>query len=182
MKEKSLQPFGAYKSLGLLMISALVLSACIAPQVPPPTPLPPAYTEEQLDPFVLQIEAGRWSVLADRALEGVNLVTGRAKPAPIPLSEDALARLDINASINQSLLSLITLVSASCEAGIASAEQCAAFALPDWFAAPQSDTPPDLFTLRQRSDWIGEQTFAFTDAPCALGREISEDYLFCSVE
>lgn len=182
--ERQASPRAARFARAALFVSLLTMGGCIGPQVPPAPPAEPLYSEEQLDPFILYIDAGRWAVLADRAREGVALAGSSAEGPPSPALElDAPYSADeIERSLNRSLASLVSLVGESCEAGLATAEQCSGFVLPDWFGKPVGTGAPDMATLRARSDWIGEHVFTFIEAPCRLGEERTGDYLFCSVE
>jgi hypothetical protein len=156
-----------------LLAGAIVLSACAGvTQIPKPEP---AVADEPIEPFHLAIEAGRWGALIYRAQEGMML-----RPLD-PAAPDENEILRIDASLKTGALAMLALRLEMCRSGLGEAGDCEHESWPEWITQPPS-SKVDLQVLQARSDWLGEQTFRFTDTGCEVGRRQSGDELFCSVE
>lgn len=140
---------------------------------PAPEPQQGNTPAEDLDPFVVMIGAERWTVILDKALEGVI-------QAPDPAGDRTdLYRAD--AALKRGAAMVIELRNSVCGKGLVTGEQCN---LPEWPAwtreLPTGDTP--IEEIDRRSAWLDEVMAPFTDAACEAGRKASGDELFCSVE
>ncbi len=152
---------------GLACAVALVLGACQTP----------AKTEsgEALDSFAVSIDAQRWGVILDKALEGVI----EAPYASASREESDALRAD--AALKSGAAKLILLRNDVCRRGLLPAAECALAPWPAWTIEPPSPNTP-LDVLDKRSAWLGETMDRFTAIGCAAGRKASGDELFCSVE
>lgn len=154
-----------------LAFAALMLAACQTQQ-PAAAPTAPA---ERLDPFVVMIDAERWGVIIDRAMEG-------AREAQVPsagVDESELYRAD--AALKGGAASLIELRNQVCGQGLVTGATCTLPDWPAWTREPPTDKTP-IEELDRRSRWLGEVMQPFTDAGCQAGRKATNDSQFCSVE
>jgi hypothetical protein len=162
---------------------ALCLSACAPPEKKAEAPAPVAAPEaaapttptEPLDPFVVMIGAERWTVILDKALEGV-----REAPDP-PGAAERTDMYRADSALKRGAAMLIELRNDVCGKGLVTGSACT---LPEWPAwtreLPTGDTP--IAEIEKRSDWLSLTMSPFTDAACESGRKTSGDELFCSVE
>lgn len=171
----------------ILGFLAMAGAAC-SPQTPTQTPTPeqqaaaPPAAElqqgntpiEDLDPFVVMIGAERWTVILDRALEGVIQAPNSTTPA-----QSDLYRAD--AALKRGAAMVIELRNWVCGKGLVAGADCN---LPEWPAwtreLPTGDTP--IGEIDRRSAWLDQVMSPFTSAACEAGRKASGDELFCSVE
>jgi hypothetical protein len=152
---------------GLACALALMLGACQTP----------VRTDggEPLDSFAVSIDAQRWGVIIDKALEGVI----EAPYASATLEESDALRAD--AALKSGAAKLILLRNDVCRRGLLPASECILAAWPAWTMEPPSPTTP-IEVLDRRSAWLGATMDRFTAVGCAAGRKASGDELFCSVE
>jgi hypothetical protein len=156
-----------------------MLAAACSPQGPKPVePAPPAQPQstvssENLDPFVVMVDAERWSVIIDKAMEG-------AREA-MALGDDAGDLYRADAALKSGAASLIELRNQVCRQGLVAGAACELKDWPDWtLDPPTGDTP--IEELDRRSRWLGETMGPFTEAGCEAGRKATGEDLFCSVE
>jgi hypothetical protein len=154
-----------------LAFAALMLAACQTPQ----TATAPADPAERLDPFVVMIDAERWGVIIDKAMEGV--IEGQIPSAGIDESDSY--RTD--AALKSGAASLVELRNQVCRQGLLTGAQCALPDWPAWTLEPPTDKTP-IEELDRRSQWLGEAMQPFTEAGCEAGRRATSDDQFCSVE
>lgn len=140
---------------------------------PAATAPPDAATAEPLDPFVVMIGAERWTVLLDKAQEGV-----REAPEPASAADHTdLYRAD--AALKRGAAQVIELRNSVCAKGLVTGEACKLPAWPAWaLEPPTGDTP--IAELDKRSGWLDTVMAPFVEAGCAVGRKADE--MFCSVE
>jgi hypothetical protein len=167
-----------------LGIAVVALAACQPPQQQeaaktpepaPPVASAPATPKEPLDPFVVAIDAGRWGVIIDKAIDG-------AREADVPtagVDESDLYRAD--KSLKNGAASLIELRNQVCGQGLVTGAACDLKDWPAWTREPPTDKTP-IEELDRRSQWLGEIMQPFTDAGCEAGRKATRDDMFCSVE
>lgn len=155
-----------------------VLAAACATQEQPP-PVAPAEQQAASDPFdtfIVMVDAERWGVIIDRAVEGV-------REAPDPnyeqRAENELYRAD--SSLKSSAAALIGLRNAVCDKGLLKGEDCELKDWPAWTLEPPTDKTP-IAEIQRRSDWLSGQMDRFTSVGCDAGRKATNDDLFCSVE
>lgn len=133
---------------------------------------PPA---EDLDPFIVMIDAERWGVIIDRAMEGAIIAPSA------PGDDDTSEMLRADAALKRGAAKVIELRNRVCEKGLVTGAACT---LPDWPVwtrePPTGDTPID--EIVRRSAWLSEVMGPYTSAACDAGRQASGDDLFCSVE
>lgn len=162
----------------LLSVAVLLAVAC-SPQSPKPAE-PPAQPQstassERLDPFVVMIDAERWGVIIDKAMDG-------ARQADVPFAgadQSDLYRAD--AALKSGAASLLDLRNEICVKGMLAGAACDLKDWPDWTREPPTDKTP-IEELDRRSRWLGEVMGPFTDAGCEAGRKATGENLFCSVE
>jgi hypothetical protein len=162
-----------------LLCAAVVLVAACSPQAPKPVdPAPlaqpqPTASIERLDPFVVMVDAERWGVIIDKAMEG-------ALEAMAPAADPTdLYRAD--AALKNGAASLVELRNQVCRQGLVTGAVCELKDWPSWtLEPPTGDTP--IEELDRRSRWLGETMGPFTEAGCEAGRKATGEDLFCSVE
>ena len=152
---------------GLACAAALALCACQTPAK--------AASGEALDSFAVSVDAERWGVIIDKALDGVI----EAPYANASLEESDALRAD--AALKSGAAKLILLRNDVCRRGLLPATECALPSWPTWTSEPPSPNTP-LEVLDKRSAWLGATMDRFAAIGCAAGRKASGDELFCSVE
>lgn len=168
-----------------LVVAGLCLSVLAAcnPQTPVAAPQqaeqkpPPAATtpSEPLDPFVVMVDAERWGVIIDKAMEG-------AREADVPsagVDESDMFRAD--RALKSGAARLIELRNQVCGQGLVKGDACLLKDWPAWTQEPPTDKTP-IEEIQRRSDWLSMAMDPFTSAGCDAGRKASKDDLFCSVE
>ena len=159
-----------------LVLALPLLTAC--QQAPPPQAQGQAQSQaqasgEKLDPFVVRVDAERWGVIIDKALEGV-------REAPETASaDDEMFRADV--SLKSSAASLIELRNAACAKGLVTGEACTLRNWPAWTMEPPRAGVP-IEEIQRRSDWLSAEMERFTDAGCEAGAKATGEERFCSVE
>jgi hypothetical protein len=158
----------------------LALAACVPqePQPaeqPPPSPPQDASPSAPLDPFVVMIDAERWGVIIDRAMEG-------ARMAAIPSADfDQSEMYRADAALKEGAAALIELRNRVCGQGLVTGDACQLRDWPEWTREPPTDQTP-IEEIERRSQWLGEIMGPFTAAGCEEGRKATGEDLFCSVE
>jgi hypothetical protein len=152
------------------ILAALTFAAC---QTPASTSRP--QSAEPLDPFVVMIDAERWGVIIDKALEGV-----REEPGPSDgFIENELYRAD--AALKSGAARLLQLRNDVCTRGLLSGDACRIKDWPAWASEPPTDKT-SIQEIDRRSRWLGEAMQPFTEVGCEAGRRAANDEMFCSVE
>ena len=164
----------------LLASAVLMLAACqpqqrAAQQQPAATPpAEPAAPSEPLDPFVVSIDAQRWSIIIDKALDGTRQASGADA-----LYDNELFRADV--ALKSGAANLIELRNEICGKGLLTGDACKLSDFPAW-----TREPPALdVTVQQtdaRSQRLSTASDPFTSVGCEAGRKATKDDLFCSVE
>lgn len=148
----------------------LVLAACQqAPQ-----PQGQATPAERLDPFIIMIDAERWGVLIDRAMEAVH--------EHVPFTEDTLENevLRADRATKDGAIALLALRNEICGRGLIPAADCA-LDVPAWVhEAPTAATP--LAVIDDRSQWLGTAMDKYVAYGCEQGRVRTGEDMYCSVE
>jgi hypothetical protein len=157
------------------LLALPLLAACQqAPQ--PQAQAQPQAAAEKLDPFVVMIDAERWGVILDKALEGVRETYN---PEIEKLNEDEMFRADL--SLKSSAAQLIQLRNEACAKRLVTGADCELRNWPAWtMEQPKSGVP--IEEIQRRSDWLSEQMDKFTEAGCEAGRKATGEQQFCSVE
>jgi hypothetical protein len=159
-----------------------VLSAC-SPQAPPAAPqqagqtppaAPTATPSEPLDPFVVMVDAERWSVIIDKALEGAREADGLGA-----VDKGDMFRAD--RALKSGAARLIELRNQVCGQGLVTGDACVLKDWPAWTQEPPTAETP-IGEIQRRSDWLSEAMDPFTSAGCDAGRKATKDDMFCSVE
>ena len=138
-------------------------------------PSPQSPPAEPLDAFVVAVDAERWGVIIDKALDGVT----EAAYANAALEASDALRTDT--ALKSGAARLIVLRNDVCKRGLLTKEECLFSAWPAWTLEPPSAAIP-LETLDRRSAWLGATMARFTAVGCAAGIKASGEDLFCSVE
>jgi hypothetical protein len=153
-----------------LAFAALMLAACQTP-----TATAPAEPAERLDPFVVMIDAERWGVIIDKAMEGVIEAPGPADG----FLENEMYRAD--AALKSGAARLLELRNAVCTRGLLAGDACLIRDWPAWTREPPTDKTP-IEEIDRRSQWLGEAMQPFAEVGCEAGRRATSDGQFCSVE
>lgn len=129
---------------------------------------------EAPDPFVVMIDAGRWGVIIDRALEGAQLAE-----TPVKVRNEEVFRADL--AQKTAAARLIELRNQVCSQGLAAPRTCKLHDWPSWTLEAPTDRTP-IAEIQRRNDWLAAVSEPFTSAGCDTGARISRDDMFCSVE
>ncbi len=140
-----------------------------------PTAQPPAASSEPLDPFVVSIDAQRWSILIDKAIEGVR----EAPAANGELYDQQLFRAD--AALKSGAAHLLELRNDICGKGLLTGDACTLPDFPQWTREPPSPSVT-VEEIDQRSQWLSSAQEKFVELGCEAGKKATKDELFCSVE
>lgn len=163
--------------------AALMLAACQPQQQAAQVPVEPAAAEqvaqpatpsEPLDPFVVSIDAQRWSILIDKGLDGVRETSGTDA-----LYDDQLFRADV--ALKSGAANLIELRNEICGKGLLTGNACKLPDFPAWTREPPA-TGVTVEQINERSEWLSTASEPFTALGCEAGRKATKDDLFCSVE
>jgi hypothetical protein len=150
------------------LLALPLLAAC--QQTPQPQPQASA---EKLDPFVVMIDAERWGVILDKALDGV-------REAPdVASAEDEMFRAD--KALKSGAARLIELRNEACVKGLVAGDACQLRNWPAWTMEPPKAGVP-IEEIQRRSDWLSAEMERFTDAGCDAGKKATGEQQFCSVE
>ena len=152
----------------VMAMGMMALVACAdTDKTPPETDAP----VQDIDPFALAIETGRWEVMIDNGLRAHHMFQS-------PQDESEAARSD--RSLKAGARRLLDLRDQLCGAGVVDRDSCDGLALPAWVTA-YSGEMPDLAELQRRSDWLGEALGPFEAAACSQVPE-AERMSWCGVE
>jgi hypothetical protein len=166
----------------MLASAALMLAACQPQQqaqqqptaAPPAEPAAPATPSEPLDPFVVSIDAQRWSMIIDKALDGT-----RQAPGDDALYDNELYRADV--ALKSGAANLMELRNEICGKGLLKGDACKLPDFPAWTREPPS-LDVTVQQIDERSQWLSAASDPFTSLGCEAGRTATKDDLFCSVE
>jgi len=155
----------------LMAFTAAILLAC----QPPSQSAHIAEPNEPLDPFIVMIDAERWGVIIDRALDGVREAPGLDDTHV----ENEIYRAD--AGLKSGAANLIELRNQACAKGLVIGTGCELKDWPAWtLEAPTDKTP--IGEIDRRSEWLSREMDRFTAAGCEAGRSATNDRQFCDVE
>src|SRR5689334_5334181 len=167
-------PRGLAMTIRHLLLALPLLAAC--QQAPQPQSPAAQASGEKLDPFVVMVDAERWGVILDKALDGVREAPDPAGDARL---EDEMFRADI--SLKSSAAQLIELRNRACAKGLVTGEACQLRNWPAWTMEPPKTGVP-IEEIQRRSDWLSAEMDRFTEAGCEAGRKATNEQQFCSVE
>jgi hypothetical protein len=129
-------------------------------------------------PSSLAIDSERWSVLIDRSNSGLDLSEVQTTDGP---DDHAYWLLRADAALKGSAIDLLQLRNRLLNRGLVKPSDLHSTRWPAWiFEPPTSKESPDV--LSTRLDWLEEQATELVEIGCKIGREKSNDTLFCSVE
>ncbi|HVY87792.1 MAG TPA: hypothetical protein VG942_02935 [Hyphomonadaceae bacterium] len=158
--------------LATIALTALAFAACGEKA---PAASGASGSKEPLDPFVVSIDAQRWGVIVDRAMEG-------AKEAPYAddkVLENQLFNADV--ALKSAAANLVQLRNEVCAKGLVTGEACTLKDFPAWTREPPSATT-SVEEIEKRSHWLSSQLDPFTHAGCEAGKKATNNEQFCSVE
>jgi hypothetical protein len=156
----------------IALLAGLALGACGNGQQTAPSA---SASKEPLDPFVVSIDAQRWGVIIDRAMEG-------AKEAPYvddKVLDNQLFNAD--AALKSAAANLVQLRNEVCAKGLVTGDACTLKDFPAWTREPPTAKTP-VEEIEKRSQWLSAQLDPFTHAGCEAGKKATNDEQFCSVE
>ena len=135
---------------------------------------------ETIDPFTLAIDAERWTVMMDNASMGATAAALENRPSGGYEERDMRYRIDF--ALRSGVRQLLALRDSLCVDGHSIEVSCNSLELPGWV----TDAPAPMFTsleeFQARSDWMGEQIAPLVSIGCELGKNASNDEMFCAVE
>jgi hypothetical protein len=132
-------------------------------------------SKEALDPFVVSIDAQRWGVIIDRAMEG-------AKEAPYvddKILDNQLFNADV--ALKSAAANLVQLRNEVCAKGLVTGDACTLKDFPAWTREPPSARTP-VEEIEKRGQWLSTQLDPFAHAGCEAGKKATNNDQFCSVE
>ena len=130
------------------------------------------------DPSELAISSGRWSVLFDRSHSGLDLLEQPATDGPL---DHAYWLLRADTALKDGAFGLLQLRNRLLYMGLVKPSDLHSTRWPAWiFEPPSSKESPDV--LSARLDWLENEADELVEIGCKIGREKSDDTLFCSVE
>lgn len=130
------------------------------------------------DPSMLAIDSERWSVLIDRSNSGLDLLGQSNVDESF---DDAYWLLRTDAALKADATQLLQLRNRLLNMRLVKASSVRTTKWPSWiFEPPTARVSPD--TLAARLHWIATEADKLVEIGCNIGREKSNDTLFCSVE
>ncbi|MFC4311240.1 hypothetical protein ACFPN2_19230 [Steroidobacter flavus] len=134
--------------------------------------------EFEEDPTNLAIDSGRWSALIERSNSGLDLLERPAGDRPIDHAA-YLFRADV--AQKGAALDLLLLRNRLLAMELVKPSDLRSATVPDWiFEPPTSKVSAD--TLTARLDWIAVEANELVEVGCNIGRQKTDEALFCSVE
>lgn len=161
-----------------MKLRGLLLALCVVACGPPAEKAKGPEASQAPDPFELQIEIGRYSVMLDQT---ENLTAERPDLTDLNRQEPrALAR-----SLRHVVWQYNLDRSRLCARGILTEASCGPSLQPVWIAEPDT-AEPSLQELQERSTAVGEEVMRFWNAVCedARARETDEQerMYVCAIE
>jgi hypothetical protein len=130
------------------------------------------------DPSNLAIASGRWSVLIDRSNSGLDL---SEQPTTDGLNNHAYWLLRADAALKAGAFDMLQLRNRLLYIGLVKPSDLHSTRWPTWiFEPPTSKESPHV--LSARLAWLEKEAAELVEVGCKIGREKSNDELFCSVE
>lgn len=137
-----------------------------------------AQQEFEEDPTNLAIAAGRWSVLIELSNSGLDLLE---QPAAELSIDHASYLLRADAALKDGALQLLLLRNRLLHRGLVKSSDVRSKSWPAWiFEPPTSKVSPD--TLVARLHWLETEASELVEIGCEIGRQRTDEPLFCSVE
>lgn len=130
------------------------------------------------DPSSLAINSGRWSVLVVHSNSGLDLLEQPTTDAP---HDHAYWLLRADAALKGGAIDLLQLRNRLVYLELVKPSDLNSKKWPAWiFEPPTSKESPDV--LSARLAWLEDEAAELVEIGCRIGREKSDDTLFCSVE
>jgi hypothetical protein len=130
------------------------------------------------DPSSLAINSGRWSVLLDQSNSGLDLLEQSDRDGPL---DHAYWLLRADAALKGGAIDLLQLRNRLLYMGLVKPSDLHSTRWPAWiFEPPTSKESPDV--LSARLVWLENEAAVLVEIGCKIGREKSNDTLFCSAE
>jgi hypothetical protein len=137
-----------------------------------------AQLEFEEDPTNLGMDAGRWSVLIELSNSGLDLLE---QPAAEFSTDHATHLLRADTALKGAALELLLLRNRLLGMGLVKSSDARSKRWPAWiFEPPTSEVSPD--TLVARLSWFEAEASELTEIGCEIGRQKTDEPLFCSVE
>jgi hypothetical protein len=130
------------------------------------------------DPSSLATDSARWSFILDQSNSGLDLLERPATDGP---DEHASWLLSADVGLKDDAFKLLQLRNRLLSMGLVKPSDLRSTKWPAWiFEPPTSKESPDV--LSARLDWLEKVATELSEIGCKIGREKSNDTLFCSVE
>lgn len=129
------------------------------------------------DPSTLATDSARWSFIIEKSNGGLDLV---AQPTTDKPRDHAYWLLSADLGLKDDALKLLQLRNRLLVLGLVKPSDLHSTRWPAWIFEPPAKHTPDV--LSARLDWLANEAEELIEIGCKIGREKSDDTLFCSVE
>ena len=129
------------------------------------------------DPTNLAFDSARWSFLIDQSNSGLDLLE---QPTTNDPHDHAYWLLSADAGLKDDAVKLLQLRNRLLSMGLVKPSDLHSTRWPAWLFEPPTKQSPDV--LSARLDWLEKEAAELVEIGCTIGREKSDDTLFCSVE
>lgn len=166
----------------ILLISSIAVYATACAATPPVgvDEAPVVREVDPIDPFTLAIDAERWTVMMDNASMGATAAALEKRPTGGYEERDMRYRIDF--ALRSGVRQLLALRDSLCVDERSTDVSCKRLELPGWVTDAPAPTLTSLEEFQARSDWMGEQIAPLVSIGCELGKNASNDEMFCAVE
>jgi hypothetical protein len=129
------------------------------------------------DPTLLATDSARWSFIIDKSNSGLDLLD---RPNTDDPRDHAYWLLSADAGLKDDAVKLLQLRNRLLSMGLVKPSDLHSTRWPAWLLEPPAKQSPDV--LSARLDWLAKEAAELVEIGCKIGREKSDDTLFCSVE
>jgi hypothetical protein len=129
------------------------------------------------DPKNMAMDSARWSFIIDKSNSGLDLLQ---QPTTNDPDDHAKWLLGTDMGMKDVAVKLLQLRIRLLSLGLVKPSDGHSKRWPAWIFEPPTKHSPDV--LSARFDWLQEEADELTGIGCKIGREKSNDELFCSVE
>ena len=130
------------------------------------------------DPTSLATDSARWSFIFDHSNSGLDLLEQPTTAAP---HDHSYWLLSADLGLKDDAFKLLQLRNRLLVLGLVKPSDLHSTRWPAWILEPPtSKESPDV--LSARLDWLAKEAEELVEIGCKIGREKSNDELFCSVE
>lgn len=136
-----------------------------------------AQQDFEADPSALATDSARWSFIFDRSNSGLDLLE---QPTTDGSRDHASWLLSADLGLKDDALKLLQLRNRLLAMGLVKPSELHSTRWPAWIFEPPTKNSPDV--LSARLGWLEKEAAELVEIGCRVGREKSDNPLFCSVE